>query len=125
MRPLWHFGSCGTALLALLMATVGPVAVAGAAMPDCRMMAPAGDCHGCGPPGLQTDHGCCDVTADQPAVPARSQQTPVDSVVADVPGAAGHSLSAPAPRRPLPGGPPPLSRPAGRALLTLQQTFLI
>jgi hypothetical protein len=131
MKRLRHLGTPGIPLLAVLVTMAGAPALACAAMPDCAMTAPAEDCHGsvshhgCAPPTLQADEDCCGMLAAQPPVSAAPSERPGVSLAADAPLPASPWLVASPARRPAPGGAPPPSRPAGRSLLSLQQTFLI
>lgn len=135
MRHLRHFERFGAALLAVLMVMAGAPASACVAMPDCPMTvpAPAEHCHGglpagdegvLPPPSLQAGADCCAALAAQPTVPAAAPASPA-AALADLPAAADGSLAASEAHPPAPRAAPPLSRAAGRALLSLEQTFLI
>lgn len=120
----------GYALLAVLLAAAGAPAMICAAMPDCPMMTAASGCHesvassdSCDSTRLDRAIDCCLVSA-QPA-PAAAQQAPTgpsgsefasatQPVAPVVPSIAVEAVEV-----------LPATRPAGRALLSLQQTLLI
>ena len=132
MRHPRHFGNLGSVLLAILLAAAGVPAAVCAAMADCPMAAPADDpCAApggdpcCPLPGGLAGGDHCDMMDAQPPIPAPSSDAPVVSLVAGVPVPMGPPVASGAADRPVPGASPPLSRPGGRALLSLQQTLLI
>jgi hypothetical protein len=131
MSHLRHFGRFAIALLATFSVAAGAPAMTCGAMADCPMPVPADDCHetsgeahGCAPPQVEAGDDCCCVVAAQP-VSAPPSEASAPSVAAPAPGPAAPAPAATGADRPVPAGHPPLPRPAGRALLSLQQTLLI
>lgn len=128
---LRHFGRFAIALLATFSLAAGAPSMTCGAMADCPMQAPADDCHetsgeahGCAPEQVEAGDDCCCVMAAQP-VSAPPSEASAPSVAAAAPAPAAPLLAASGSDRPVPARQPPLPRPAGRALLSLHQTFLI
>jgi hypothetical protein len=131
MSPRQHFGRYGIALLALVLTAAGAPAMTCGAMADCPMLAAADDCHetsgeahGCAPEQVEAGDDCCCVMAAQP-VSAPPSEASAPSVAAAAPGPAAPPPATTGADRPVPARQPPNPRAAGRALLSLQQTFLI
>jgi hypothetical protein len=131
MKAPRNFGRFAAALLAVLIAAAGaPVALC-AAMPDCPMSAPASHCHAapgaerhCAPPSVQEGDDCCVLVAVPPATAAATTEAPGPLIV-EAPEPMGvATLLVATPPAPSEGGWF-VARSAGRALLSLHQTFLI